>query len=258
MEFVEVGNRPAVADHVSLEAPLVPQRFLQQCLGTAGRLPVHPVVSAHHAFHFRFLHRGFKGRQIGLGHVLPGGFRVKLVAYRLRAAVHRKVLAAGRGLQILPMSLQALDEADTQTAGQIRILAVGLVSPAPSGIPENIDVRAPYRQPLVDVPIPMAALPVVLGPRLVRDHAADFLLHILVKHGGHADRLRKHRGRAGPGHTVQRFVPPVVGRNPQPRNRRRVILQLGGLLLQGHLPHQRLGLADRFASVSHGLLLFVR
>ena len=45
--------------------------------------------------------------------------------------------------------------------------------------------------------------------------------------------------RAGAGYAVERLVPPVVGRNAQPVNGRRVVAQLAGSLLHRHLDDQR-------------------
>ena len=52
-----------------------------------------------------------------------------------------------------------------------------------------------------------------------------------------ADRLGK-LSRSIHRHAVQRLAPPVIPRNVQPRNRTRLIHQLGGLLFQRHATHQ--------------------
>ena len=166
-----------------------------------------------------------------------------------------EVLAAGGGFQVPAVALQALDEADAQTAGQIGILAVGFMAAAPAGIAENVDIRAPDGQSLIDIPVLMGALAVVLGPGLVGDDGGDFLLHVLVKHGGQADGLGEDGRRAGAGYAVKHLVPPVVGGHAEPRNGRRIIFQLGGFFLQGHAGYQIFCPAGRFASVSHGGLL---
>ena len=53
-----------------------------------------------------------------------------------------------------------------------------------------------------------------------------------------ADGLGKYRRGAGARHAVQRLVPPFVGRNSEPRNRRRIVLQLRHLLFECHARHE--------------------
>ena len=67
--------------------------------------------------------------------------------------MNSEMLAAGGSLQVFSVSLQAFNISDSEPAGQIRIFTVGFMSAAPSGIPENIDIRAPYGQPLINIPV---------------------------------------------------------------------------------------------------------
>ena len=254
---MEVLDRPAVADHMSPESPLLPQRVLQQRFRSAGRFPVHPVVGAHHALYLGLLDGRLKRGQIGFRHVLLAGPGVKFMTERLRPGMDCEMLAARGGLQVFPVSLKPLNKPDAQPAGQVGILAVGFVSPAPSWIPENVDIRAPYGQPLVDVPVPVGALPVVFCPGFLGNGLCDFLLHFFIEHRSHADRLRKHRRRSRPGHAMQHFVPPVVSRNAQPGNRRRVISQLACLFFDRHPADQFLRCSPGFFSVPHGFFSFL-
>ena len=158
----------------------------------------------------------------------------------LRAGVHGKVLRAGCGLHIFAVSLHSLDERDAEAGGQIRILAVGLMSAAPSRITENIHIRCPEGQALVDITVSAAALHVVLRTAFLCRHITDFLHHLRIKGGRHSDRLREHGRNTGACNAVQRLIPPVVGWNSETLNGRRIVFQLGCLLLQSHFPNQLL------------------
>ena len=109
---------------------------------------------------------------------------------------------------------------------------------SPSRIPENIDVRRPESQPFIDVPVSVSGLGVIFCPAFLCDRGADLLHHIRVKRCRHPDCLREHSGSSCPGHPVQRLIPPVIGRDSQPLDRRRVKTQLRSLLLQRHSADQ--------------------
>ena len=249
---MEIADRPAVGHEVALEAPFPAQDLLQGMAAAAG-LAVGAVVGAHHGLHPR-VHQRVEGGQVGLGHVLPAGHGVEVVAQRLRAGVHREVLGAGGGLHRFALALQALHIARAQPAGQQRVLAIGLVAPAPAGVAEDVHVRGPEGQALVDVPVAVLRRGVVLRAALGGGDVAQPLHQRRVKAGGDADGLGKGRGRAGAGHAVQRFVPPVVGRNAQPVDGRRVIAQLAGGLLHGHAGHQRLRLCSCLIAIHRRVL----
>ena len=247
---VEVRHRPAVRDEMPGKAPVPAQDLLQSGAGAAD-FAVGAVVGAHDRLHPAFPHAGFKGGQVGFLHIPGGGPGVKAVAQRLRPRVDRKMLGAGGGQQVLPLPLDAPDEAHRQPGGEGGVLAVGFLAAAPAGVPEDVHVGRPEGQPLVDVPVAAGAGLVVLGPAFQPDHPADPLHQFRVEGGPQPDGLGEHGGHPRPGHAVQRFVPPVVGRHPQPGDGRRVVPQLGSLLLQRHLFHQRPGAGLGLRSVHH-------
>ena len=229
---------------MSLEAPLFTQDLLQR-RACAADLAVCAVVRTHHSFDSCLFYAGFKSRQIGLFHILRIGFRIKGMPQCLRSGVNREMLGAGRRPQVSAVvasipALNSLDEPDAEPGCQERILAVGLMSSAPSGIAENIHIGRPEGQSLVDVPVIVCRLRIVFRASLPRDAGADFLHQILVKSCRQANGLREHGCGSGPGNAMQRFVPPVILRNIQSRNGRRVIAQLRGLFLQRHSGYQLL------------------
>ena len=72
------------------------------------------------------------------------------MARRFGAAVDGIVLGAGRSLQQdRIVALQSLYDGFAQQSGQVGVFAVGLLSPAPARIAEDIDVRGPERKALV-------------------------------------------------------------------------------------------------------------
>ena len=256
--FVEIPNGPAVADHMAPEPPLFTQGLFQKGFASAGGFAVHAVVGAHDGFHFSVFDGFLESGQIGFGHILRAGHGVELVPDGFGAGMDGEMFAAGGDFQVFPVALESFDEPDAEPGGQIGILAVGLVAPAPSRVAEDVDIRTPDGQPLIDIAVAVGALAVELGAGLTGNHRSDLFLEILVEHGGQADGLGKDGRRAGAGNPVQHLVPPVVGRNAEPRNRGSVVFQLGGLFLNCHFRDQFPGFRGSFFSVSHdsGLLFF--
>ena len=249
--LVEVTNRPAVGRYMPLKLPLIAQNVHQQRLRSAGRFAVDAVVRAHDAFHLRFLHRRLERGQIRLVHILRVRHSVEGMADGFRAGVHRKMLGARGDLEVLAIALQALDEPYAQPAGKIRIFTICLMTAAPARVTEDVDVRAPHGQALVNVAVAMRRLPVVFRARLGADDACHHFVEVLVENRRQANRLREHRRRARARHAVQGFIPPVIRRNAQPRNGRRVKTELGGLLLQRHLRNQLVCQSACFITIHH-------
>ena len=80
--------------------------------------------------------------------------------------MHREMLRAGCNFQvILIVSLKSLYITYTQSARQVWIFPERFMPPAPSRIPENIDIWRPERKPLVDI------------------HVLSFLLHVKFRAG---------------------------------------------------------------------------
>ena len=73
------------------------------------------------------------------------------------------------------MPLQALNIADSKTAGQIWVFPKRLMSSAPSWISENIDIRCPESQAFIDIRILSLLLHVKLCPCLRRHCITDLL-----------------------------------------------------------------------------------
>lgn len=150
--LMEVPDGPAVGDEVAGKAPVLPENLLEGG-GAAADFAVGPVVGAHDSLDLSFFYAGFKSRQVGLRHVFFRGLRIERMPEPLGAGVDREVLCARGRLVVRSVALQALDKADAQARGQAGILAVGLVSPAPARVAEDVDVGRPEGESLVDVPV---------------------------------------------------------------------------------------------------------
>ena len=136
------------------------------------------------------------------------------------------------------LSLKALYESNAKAGSQIRVLSIGLMASAPSGITKDVHIRSPVGQSLIDVRVAFLLKFIVFCPAFRRYGIRHTANRLLVKHGRQPDGLWKHGSGTASGHAVQTLVPPVVGRYLQPRYRGRVVAHLGGHLLHRHLFHQ--------------------
>src|SRR5271154_4432044 len=76
---------------------------------------------------------------------------VRAVTGRLGAAVDGVVLRCGNSAEVgRVIALEAFDEGDTETGGEEGVLAVGLLASAPAWIAEDVDVRRPDGEAVVD------------------------------------------------------------------------------------------------------------
>ena len=245
---MEIPHGPAVGDEMSFESPFTPQDVLQGRTRAAD-FAVCSVISPHDRFDFSILNAGFKGRKIRLFHILRTDFRVELMPQCFRSRMHREMFGTGCCPHVLAIPLNTADKPDRQHRCQERVLAVGLMSPAPAGIPENIDIRRPERNSFINIPVSIRSLRVVFGPAFHGNHLADFLHKVRIAGSRKTDRLRKNGCRPGSRDAVQCFVPPVVSRNVQPFNRGSIVAQLRGFFFKCHFRDQFLGCRFCFCSV---------
>ena len=148
--------------------------------------------------------------------------------------MNREVLRAGGCLPVLPVSLQAFYKRNAQRSRQVGILPVGLLASPPARIPEDIDIRRPEGQSLIDIPVPKRAEGIVLGTPFNGDHIRNLLDQFFVKCRAKGDRLRETGRGACPGNSVQALVPPVIGGDMQPCDLRRIVSELTHLLFHSH------------------------
>ena len=157
----------------------------------------------------------------------------------LRPAVHGIMLRRGNRFEIFGMiSLQAPDEGHAKPAHVEGVLAVCLHAPPPPGIAEDVDVRRPEGQTLIDASLSVPQELMILGPRFIGDHRSHAMHQLRIPCRPQADGLRKNRSRARPGYTVQTLVPPVVFGDAETLHSRCAITHLADFLFQRHTIHQ--------------------
>ena len=182
---------------------------------------------------------GAEGGQIGVQLVVLADDHIGGVARGLRTAVHVKVLGSGDDAVVARVvALHAGHKGHAHARGQERIFAVGLLAAAPAGIAEEVEVGRPEVEALEDVGVAAAAHGLgILDARL----GADGFGHLVD--GGRIEGCRQgdwlgELGRPFGQHTVQRLIPPVIGRNIEARNGARLIDQLAGFLFERQPFHQ--------------------
>ena len=254
----------AVREDDGFIAPLVAENVRQEAvIGAAGHVLVAVVGAhdlAHVTVHDEFLERGEVGlEEVALRHVGVVG-----VAQGLRSAMHGVVLRAGVGLIVFGIvALHAEHGLQAQDAGEVRVLAAGLLAAAPAGIAENVDVRAPegelrvagivgYAHRHVE-DVVVGAVPV--GAGLV-GHLREDVVHLLRVEGGcHADRLGID-GVAVLANAVAGLAPPVVGGDAEPVHGHGLVHHQAHLLFRGEQGDEVLhAVLDLEARVLEGVLV---
>ena len=160
------------------------------------------------------------------------------MARRLRSAVNRVVLGRGDGQIVVGVvALQAGDIGNAHAAGQERIFAVCLLPTAPAWIPEDIQVGRPEIEPAHDSNVALACILHVLDAAFNANLSRHGVNTRRIEGGGKADGLWI-LGNALVDHAMQRLAPPLVCRDLQPLNLRRIVLHLRGFFRQSHAMHQ--------------------
>lgn len=228
----------AIADHETLQSPRISGEVLQQERVTARGYSIQRVVRAHDRTDFCVTDARLKRRQQRLLQVLIADHRVELESRDIVPVlqiVRRKMLAISDDLEvtIVHASLQSSDECEHVLTRQIGILTRRLLPSSPSRVSEQVDVRCEKRH---------AGLTHIVHRACLRRNGRRHGVDQLAREGRrHADRLRELRRAAdGPvceidtavasSDAVQSLAPPLVERDAEARNRRRLIAQPSDLL----------------------------
>jgi len=164
------------------------------------------------------------------------------MAERLGSTVDGIVLGCGDKLQVFRVgTLQAAHERDAKTGGQVGAFAIGFLSAAPAGIAKNIDVGRPWSESEVLPPVVLPQGLMMLGAGFVGNDFRRAGDQLDVESGGHADGLGKDGRAPGASHAVQAFVPPIISRDIEPWNGRRLVEHLRDLFRQSHLRDEKAG-----------------
>ena len=178
------------------------------------------------------LHQCLEGGQVGFPEVAGGKvLHVELMAVPLRSAMNGEVLGTGQRLHVFPAAnivareevvgialLQAAHNGQSHLCREERVFAVGLLSASPARVAEDVDVRCPERQPLIALHLPCPLRHHVFGTCLIAGDAEGPAHQRIVPRRSHAHGDGEHRCRAVAGNAMQRFVPPLEGRDAQPRD----------------------------------------
>src|SRR5581483_3591820 len=108
----------------------------------------------------------------------------------------------------------------THPGRQIGIFAISFLAPAPSGVAKDIDVRTKHCESLVLAALALSNEIVIFCASFSRNRIRDIEHQIGVPGGRETDALRKNSSNSCSRYTVQTFIPPVIRRNAQTRNRR--------------------------------------
>ncbi len=231
---MEVADCPAIRDDVALEAPFIAQRFKEQAI-RACRFTAHGVVRTHDRISLAFHDRGAKRRSVGVRQIVRGHRHVKTVPQNFRAAMNGKVFGCRDRFQIVRVvALQAGNECHPDAAGEVGILAIGFLAASPARVAKNVDVGRPKSEAVVAAGVCMLDRIVIFGASFGGDHVGDAVDQIGIPGGRKTNGLREDGGISRARDAMQALVPPVIRGNDEARNRRRDVLHLRNLFLEGH------------------------
>src|SRR6266496_1074687 len=143
-----IADRIAIRDYISLEMPGPAQCVLQKELICAGRLTIDRVVGAHDGIGMAFNNRGAKCWRVRVQFVVLADVNVGEMTRGLRPTVNSEMLRRRDNSKVVRIvSLHSGDERHSQAPAQERIFSIRLLSAAPAGIAEDIDVGCPEIQP---------------------------------------------------------------------------------------------------------------
>ncbi len=132
-------DRGVVGRDEAVEPPLLAQDRRQELPGHVAGQAVDLAVGRHHAREARFAHRDLERQQLLVAQLPWPGVGGRLVEPALREAVPDEVLP-GRGDALGEVrSLDAAHVRRPEDGGEIRVLAVGLLDPAPARIAGDVE-----------------------------------------------------------------------------------------------------------------------
>ena len=121
--------------------------------------------------------------------------------------------------------------------------------PAPPRVAENINIGRPEGKTFVDISVSFPAKCIVFCSSLLGNYVRNPLYFSGIKHCRKRNRLRKYCRGSGSCNSMERFIPPVICRNPQSLYPRCVKFKLTGTLLYCHLKHKLFCFLSCFLSI---------
>ena len=239
VRLVEIPYRPAVRDKIAVKAPFF--QLIHKITACTGRLSVDSVVCAHDSFDLCLFHKALKRRKISFVQILFADACVEAVACLLGSAVRSKMLCAGGCQQSIFFALYTVDVLYAKLCRKIRVFAVGLLSPSPAWVTEDVDVGRPDGDALEFVNVARLFIPLVFGTGFNACYLACTAQKRPVKSRCKPDSLREKSGDARTGKPVQALVPPVVCRHAKTLYRLGIVFQLARHFLNGHFVNKCFG-----------------
>ena len=157
------------------------------------------------------------------------------MAVPFRTGVYGKVLGTSMQLVIFSIvrTLQTFYNHHTHTAGQIRVFPISLYTPSPARVAVDVHRRRPHCQSLIAFMAFLGCIVGILGTGLIRNSSKYLVYSLRRERCRHTNRLGKHCGQPGTRHSMQRFIPPVIGLDAQ------TFHWFGAVHHQGHLLFER-------------------
>ena len=213
MRGIEIGNGTTVAHNQILKAPLVTQNLLQQTIRTTTRVIIQSLIGTHHLTYITLGNQILKGRHIRFPEITDRHIRqVGRMTSIFRTAMYGVVLGTSPQFAILRSlrTLQTTYHGITHDRSQIRIFAIGLLSPAPSWVTEDVHIRSPYRQTahLHILATEVIQSMVVLSTELRRSNIKALIKQVGIKRRSHCHGLWEHGDVSHVSCSMQRLAPP--------------------------------------------------
>lgn len=164
------------------------------------------------------------------------------MAVTLRSTVYGVVLGRRDSAEVLGViALDAFDKCGSKAGGEERVFPIGFLTAPPARVPEDIDVRGPDSEAVINGVNVVTHSLVVFGAGLDGDDLADVAEERLVKCRGHADSLREESSVAGSGDAMKALTPVIVCRDAKAGDGGGGIDHLRSLLVEGHSGDEVLG-----------------
>ena len=237
MVVIYVNDGVAIGHDIAGKAPCIAQIILQQHRTPAGGLAIDPVIGAHDRPGLALDDGGAEGGQVAVLQVALGCEDIVGVAAWFRPAMDGEMLGCGDDVgQIGIVALHPLNEGHADPGRQERVFSIGLLAAAPSGIAEEIDVGRPGVEARADL-AEMAGLATegVKRLHLRTDGGRDRLDQRRIECRGEPDRFWEIGGRNCADRAMQRFGPPVIGRDFEPGDGRCHVEELFDFFVQRQL-----------------------
>src|SRR5271165_4694785 len=171
MVAVDVDDRLAIRDDISLKMPSSPQLVLQKKLVGTGGLPIDAVVGTHDRAGFPLDYGRAECRQIRVQLIMLAHFDVNRVAGWLGPAVYGVMLGRRNdAIVIRVVTLHTGDKCNPHARRQEGILSKRFLSTAPARIAKDVNVRSPEIEALKDIAMPVTQTLDVLDSPFGADH----------------------------------------------------------------------------------------